>query len=84
LRQDKSQILQTFVLWIVKILNNQLTVKIMMGRERNLDSGIERYREMVLDAAETLLRFLALIEAFIEILRRPNSMEIKGMGFGTF
>jgi hypothetical protein len=49
--------LQTFVRWIVKILNNQLTVKKMMGRERNLDCGIKRYREMILDAAETFLRF---------------------------
>jgi len=55
----------------------------MITRERNLDSGIERYREMILDATETLLRFLAFIEMFIEILRRQNSMGIKGKGFGT-
>jgi uracil DNA glycosylase len=34
LRHDKSQVLQTFVHRIVKILNNQLTVKKMLrGRE---------------------------------------------------
>jgi hypothetical protein len=49
--------LQTFVRRIEKILNNQVTMKKMMGRERNLDCGIKRYREMILDAAETFLRF---------------------------
>jgi hypothetical protein len=71
--------LQTFVRRIEKILNNQVTMKKMMGRERNLDCGIKRYREMILDAAETFLRFFGLIEVFIEILRRQNSMDIKGM-----
>jgi hypothetical protein len=57
LRRDKSQFLQTFVRRIAKIINNQLTVKKMMGRERNLDCGIKRYRETILDTAETFLRF---------------------------
>jgi len=55
----------------------------MIARERNLDSGIERYREMILDATETLLRFFGFDRMFIEILRRQNSIEIKGKGFGT-
>jgi hypothetical protein len=84
LRYDKSQFLQTFVHRIVKILNNQLTVKKMMVGERNLDSAIERYREIILDFVETLLRFFGFDRSVYSNLRRRNSMEIKGMGFGTF
>jgi hypothetical protein len=38
---------------------------------------------MILDAAETFLRSFGFDRVFIEILRRQNSMDIKGMGFGA-
>jgi hypothetical protein len=44
---------------------------------------VERYREMIFDAAETLLRIFWLqLEVSIKILRRQNNMEIQGMYFG--
>ena len=53
----------------------------MIGRERNLDSGIERYREMILDATETLLRFFGFDGNVYRNFKKTKEYGDKRQGF---